>query len=190
MTQQFRTGDTVQFTGEIRGFDVDERTLEVSMNGSNHVISMDSVAPAPALVAVPECAKQYIEKAKNRLVIYHLESPERLFAQMMSEFSYEKNMPKDVRNWLSESGNEVVLLSALREGYTVEKEPLYEIVIVDDGGDRQLLMDFGEGGIEVNYESANEGRWKQRFTEHEISAIETRYNKKYSDFAVPVEEGE
>ncbi|MBC1459355.1 DUF1642 domain-containing protein [Listeria newyorkensis] len=188
MTQKFQVGDRVQVIRDNK-VEIDTimtkryNTYQLDKEPRDCWIDGWQLAPAPALVVVPENVKDEIVPA-----LHCNKTKEDALKHLLSIYHDENYFEREVYLWIT--NNFAQFISAVLNGYKVEKEPLYEIVIMDDGGDRQLLMDFGEGGIEINYESANEGRWKQRFTKAEISAIETRYNKKYSDFAVPVEEGE
>ena len=83
-----------------------------------------------------------------------------------------------------DSDNQLKFARAWLDGYTVEKEQLYEVVFyVDEEDDRCLLMKTGKT-ILFEFESQNEGHYKQQFTESEIKAIDERYWA----FAVPVDE--
>ena len=85
-----------------------------------------------------------------------------------------------------DSGNQLKFARAWLDGYTVEKEQLYEVEFyVDEEDDRCLLMKTGKT-ISFEYESQNEGHYQQQFTEAEIKAI----NERYWAFAVKVEEVE
>lgn len=85
-----------------------------------------------------------------------------------------------------DSNNQLKFARAWIDGYTVEKEQLYEVVFyVDDEDDRYLLMKTGKT-ILFEYESRNDGHYRQQFTEAEIKAID----KRYWPFAVPVDEVE
>lgn len=71
-------------------------------------------------------------------------------------------------------------------GYEIEKEQLYEVVIHETEDDRFLLVTLENGGYKFEFESDNEGFWKQRHTESEIKKMD----KRYWAFAIPVEEEE
>ncbi|KGL41792.1 hypothetical protein EP56_10920 [Listeriaceae bacterium FSL A5-0209] len=170
MTQQFRTGDTVQFTGEIRGFDVDERTLEVSMNGLNRVIRMDSVVPAPALVVVPENVRDEIVLALH----YHDQDKEKALYYMIEYYHAAGFEEESVNDFIA--NNFAKFVSAVLDGYTVEKEPLYCV----------KLPHLGFLAFDPTIELVAFKKFATKCTEAEIRAL----SELYWQFAVPVEEGE
>lgn len=69
-------------------------------------------------------------------------------------------------------------------GYEIEKESIYEVVFLDDGYDRYLLMKLDEKSYEIVPESENDGYRTQYFTEKQIKTI----NERYWLFAVPADE--
>jgi len=75
-------------------------------------------------------------------------------------------------------------LIRMKNGYEVEKEPVYEVVFLGSDDERYLLMELGEKSYEVVPESENDGYRTQWFTESEIKSIDERYWA----FAVQVEE--
>lgn len=109
------------------------------------------------------------------------------------EWLYEEPsvLEEKVAEWLLNDGTEennrryLIAVQAFVTGdYEVEKEPLYEVVFLEDENDRYLLMELNEHYCEITTESENDGYRKQYFTEKEIKTI----NKRYWAFAVPVEE--
>lgn len=77
-------------------------------------------------------------------------------------------------------------LIRMKNGYEVEKEPVYEVAFFESDDERYLLMELGEKSYEVVPESENDGYRTQWFTESEIKSIDERYWA----FAVPVEEAQ
>ncbi|NBA57170.1 DUF1642 domain-containing protein, partial [Enterococcus hirae] len=73
-------------------------------------------------------------------------------------------------DWLNDSMNQNIFAQAWLFGYEVEKEPLYEVVFLEDENDRYLLMELNEHYYEIVPESENDGYRKQYFTEKEIKA--------------------
>lgn len=79
----------------------------------------------------------------------------------------------------------LIVNCSVGNGYTVEKEQLYEVVFyVNEEDDRYLLLE--SDGFFIDNESMNEGYYKQQFTESEIKAIDERYLA----FAILVDEVE
>ena len=130
--------------------------------------------PKP-LVEVPRILADYIETQKNNnyngnasLIVKHYDS-----------FKDEGN-DSELNIWIANNFND--FLNAIVNGYTVEKEQLYEVVFaVNEDGDRYLLLE--SDGFFIDNESMNEGYYKQQFTEQEIKKIDPRYWA----FAVKVE---
>ncbi|RQW65825.1 DUF1642 domain-containing protein [Listeria sp. SHR_NRA_18] len=192
MTQQFRTGDTVQFTGEIRGFDVDERTLEVSMNGLNRVIRMDSVVPAPALVVVPQWFDTIYRDTKRVYLEGKYDACNVDMIRMIcaAEFGSSHNQLIAFTDKLSTAATEYVikhkldLIRAVLDGYTVEKEPLYYVKVVDD---KCGYLNYEvSSGIYDLADKGNDDDVKTQYTELEIKEI----NEKLWAVAVPVKDDE
>ncbi len=91
------------------------------------------------------------------------------FLSVVSAYSFSDD--EDIK-WIRDNGGLDLLCKMKLYGYTVEKEKMYEVVFyVDEEDDRCLLMKTDKT-ILFEYESQNEGRYKQQFTEAEIKAIE------------------
>ena len=98
------------------------------------------------------------------------------------ELGFTEEKLQEIVYWIKEHQEEY--MRAWLDGYTVEKEQMYEVVFyVDEEDDRCLLMKTGKT-ILFEFESQNEGHYKQQFTEQEIKAIDERY----WTFAVEVDE--
>lgn len=91
---------------------------------------------------------------------------------------------EDFQNWVVDNENDELTAKAWIFGYEVDKEPVYEVVFLEDDDGRYLLMELGEKSYEVVPESENDGYRTQWFTESEIKSIDERYWA----FAVQVEE--
>ncbi|MBC2188691.1 DUF1642 domain-containing protein [Listeria booriae] len=191
--QKFKVGDRVRVVDNqkitIGKIDVitnyDER-CRIITNNEIFWTDIKCLAPAQALVKVPQFVADYIEDAKKGV-----------YNTLAAAFNcHTKNW--DVASWLQNFDdldgldydkaykNQELFARAWLDGYEVEMEPLYEIVIVKSCVDRQLLFEIGET-IEVHYESENEGHWKQCYTEAEILKIDKYDDTNYWQFAVPVE---
>ncbi|MCW1818251.1 DUF1642 domain-containing protein [Enterococcus faecium] len=90
----------------------------------------------------------------------------------------------DFENWLDVSKNKPIEnLIRMKDGYEVEKEPLYEVII----GDLYLIKKFNNRNDFYFDTSCSLCAWEKsayQLTEAEIKAIDERY----WPFAVPVEE--
>ncbi|MBC2163445.1 DUF1642 domain-containing protein [Listeria booriae] len=202
MTQKFKVGDCVQFVAGNKhrlGAIVSEKNNHsyiVEDDYDTYIIHKSRVAPAPALVKIPAVVDKFLKTDADGYTIYdrmaqlivvndgdhyHLEE-----AAVENEV-LTREEALEVINYAHEAKCEDLL--QLVNGYEVEKEQLYEIVIVKSCVDRQLLFEIGDT-IEVRYESENEGHWKQRYTEAEILKIDKYDDTNYWQFAVSVEEGE
>ncbi|ELB42031.1 DUF1642 domain-containing protein [Enterococcus faecium] len=90
----------------------------------------------------------------------------------------------DFENWLDNAeNNPIETLIRMKDGYEVEKEPLYEVII----GDLYLIKKFNNRNDFYFDTSCSLCAWEKsayQLTEAEIKAIDERY----WPFAVPVEE--
>lgn len=91
----------------------------------------------------------------------------------------------DFENWLDVAENKSIeTLIRMKDGYEVEKEPLYEVII----GDLYLIKKFNNRNDFCFDTSCSLCAWEKsayQLTEAEIKVIDERY----WPFAVPVEEG-
>ncbi|HCA4692189.1 DUF1642 domain-containing protein [Enterococcus faecium] len=98
--------------------------------------------------------------------------------------SYCSTTGQEMMNWIQQSENKPIeTLIRMKEGYEVEKEPLYEVII----GDLYLIKKFNNRNDFCFDTSCSLCAWEKsayQLTEAEIKAIDERY----WPFAVPVEE--
>ncbi|AFC64477.1 TPA: DUF1642 domain-containing protein [Enterococcus faecium] len=98
--------------------------------------------------------------------------------------SYCSTTGQEMMNWIQQSENKPIeTLIRMKEGYEVEKEPLYEVII----GDLYLIKKFNNRNDFCFDTSCSLCAWEKsayQLTEAEIKAIAERY----WPFAVPVEE--
>ncbi len=138
--------------------------------------------PPKPLVEVPQCVDDAIKALPKYYSIYGAIG---LIHSKITEFEEENEDWLDVYNWIFKENNANKFARAWLDGYTVEKEQMYEVVFaVNEDGDRYLLLE--SDGFFIDNESMNEGYYKQQFTEQEIKKIDPRYWA----FAVKVEEVE
>ncbi|MBC1564116.1 DUF1642 domain-containing protein [Listeria booriae] len=200
MTHKFKVGDRVHiiFRNELRIGTVIEvnsyNDCKLALTEREKWFFCQDIAPAPALVKVPAVVDKFLktdadgyttyDRMAQLIVVndgdhYYLEE-----AAVENEvLSREEAL--EVINYAHEAKCEDLL--QLVNGYEVEKEPLYEIVIVD-GEDRQLLFGEDEYTFQVRYESESHESWKKRYSEREIKDIDTKFGTNYWAFAVSVEE--
>ena len=88
--------------------------------------------------------------------------------------------PSKFLDWVRENSEDYVM--AVKNGYEIEKEPLYYVRLMSDG----YLNQNTDGNV-IFVDNKNEfSRFKTKFTKSEIKAIDERYWQ----FAEPVEEEE
>ncbi|MBC6151056.1 DUF1642 domain-containing protein [Listeria booriae] len=198
MTKKFNVGDRVQciFENEVRIDTVIEVNVDndckLALTEREKWFFCQDIAPAPALVLVPQNVGDYISSWKgvsgrtSEQELYFLLERHYEDIDMRNGNGFEEG---SVGDWIQRNFEQFII--AVLNGYEIDKtetEPLYEIVIVKRD-DRQLLFEIGYS-IEVRNESDNEGYWKQQFTEAEILKIDKANGTNYRLFAVRVEEVE
>ncbi|HIB1873261.1 TPA: DUF1642 domain-containing protein [Enterococcus faecium] len=102
--------------------------------------------------------------------------------------SNEKDLSQ-FHHWFGNLSNDPIeTLIRMKDGYEVEKEPLYHVKLKIPGATYYLIQTFlMPGDTHMCFSAATErygAKWKNTFTEAEIKAIDERY----WPFAVPVEE--
>jgi len=130
-------------------------------------------------IAVPEFVADWFEANKYKLEIA-------IWDLTTDTYVAEPCQLSEIQLWLKESDRPYEILIRMKDGYVIDKEPIYEVVFLEDDDGRYLLMELGEKSYEVVHESENDGHRTQWFTESEIKAIDERYWA----FAVQVEEVE
>ncbi|EGP5272440.1 TPA: DUF1642 domain-containing protein [Enterococcus faecium] len=138
----------------------------------------------PQKLILPKCAEQWIEGhcAPSDVVNLFIEVT---CATDSDGFIDSKwRWSTDFYEWLANDADTLyILCDALRYGYEVEKEPLYEVII----GDLYLIKKFNNRNDFCFDTSCSLCAWEKsayQLTEAEIKAIDERY----WPFAVPVEE--
>ncbi|MHC5319512.1 DUF1642 domain-containing protein [Listeria kieliensis] len=84
--------------------------------------------------------------------------------------------------------HKIELIRAILEGYEVEQEPLYEVVLFKDDYVRLLLTKQGNSSYRPEYDVENEGYWKQKLTKDEIEEASELHGVDYMKIAKKVEE--
>ncbi|HCY9398136.1 TPA: DUF1642 domain-containing protein [Enterococcus faecalis] len=90
------------------------------------------------------------------------------------EYSF---LTEKIESWLTVPKNKVKLMSAIDNGYEVEKEQLYYVDFINDGDvHKRLILDHENGKYNIVDWSDNLiGLVQEMFTEQEIKAIDERY---------------
>lgn len=128
----------------------------------------------PQRETIPKCAHEFILEGTGLGLSY--------FEIITSAESFANAKPQDeFSKWLRK--NSGLFIRSLLNGYEVEKEPLYEVII----GDLYLIKKFNNRNDFYFDTSCSLCAWEKsayQLTEAEIKAIDERYWA----FAVPVEE--
>ncbi|HEW3242148.1 TPA: DUF1642 domain-containing protein [Streptococcus pneumoniae] len=156
----FFIGDEVLLKGKIVGFDVDEnkcvenvvrleygQTLNVPNN--NIYITDDIVDKSKIKVVVPQFVADWIEVCKEHLTTS-------LYTAMTPNFMKENNQSFDLILWIKKASNQDLFARAWLNGYEVEKEKRYTVVMKEtkqplyyNAGDKKLF--FSLGGIATKF---------------------------------------
>lgn len=130
--------------------------------------------PPKPLVVVPQFVADWFEKNEDDLSF-------KIWGYLINWKLQDKK--SDFLRWMKKESECIEILISMQDGYTVEKEQLYEVVFSKcEDGDRYLL--FANIEFFIGIESMNDGYYRQQFTEAEIKEIDERYLA----FAVEVDE--
>ena len=121
--------------------------------------------PPKPLVVVPQFVADWFEKNEDDLSF-------KIWGYLINWKLQDKK--SDFFRWMKKESECIEILIRMQDGYTVEKEQLYEVVFSKcEDGDRYLLFENIEFFIGI--ESMNDGYYRQQFTEAEIKSIDARY---------------
>lgn len=128
----------------------------------------------PDKPVIPNFVAEWFEENKDNL-------DNAIFGYIV--FWEERDTNSELYQWFAESKNKPIeTLVRMKDGYEVEKEPLYEVII----GDLYLIKKFNNRNDFCFDTSCSLCAWEKsayQLTEAEIKAIDERYWA----FAVPVE---
>ncbi|HFQ6579885.1 TPA: DUF1642 domain-containing protein [Listeria monocytogenes] len=182
---RFKTGDKVEFiwSGKLKQGVVTE--IEETKNaiyyqikysgdmGMTWLDERDLIAPAQVL-KVPQFVADWIEQRDAK--------GDDLYTAMDKSW---QSMNYKVIDWLEEGEDRYNKFArAWLDGYEVEKEPLYYIIVTDSRFG-YINLNLQTGGY-ITSTNGEFGRFKTKFTEQEIKELDERFWA----FAIPVEEGE
>ncbi|KMT62546.1 DUF1642 domain-containing protein [Paenilisteria newyorkensis] len=194
MTQKFNVGDRVQFV-----YNNEHKVgtiISSTPNCANHCIETSKgnflrcnidLAPAPALVVVPQFVDVYI-KNNRQLTIYWA------IRQILHPDSDKNILADELVNWVAWHSDKFA--RAWLDGYTVEKEPLYYVKLPyvtwdEDSADLETNFAYlqhditsDETRVVFSAKIAFSEDFKSELNEATIKSIDERYWA----FAVPVEE--
>ncbi|MBC1974535.1 DUF1642 domain-containing protein [Listeria booriae] len=170
MTQKFKVGDRVQVIRDSK-IEIDTITFK---DGTIYQLQDKSwvedcrLAPAPVLVKVPQNVKEQIELALH----YNQQNKENALEGLLQDYYIRTEYESEsVGEWIA--NNFAKFISAVLDGYEVEKESLYYIKLPALG----FLVDEPEIDFVVSKEFAS------KFNKAQIKAVDERYWQ----FAVPEE---
>lgn len=144
-------------------------------NGINAGITVMKKLDEPQKPVVPKFVAEWFERNKDNLEFAIWE---------LCVDSYNAEAEPGIIDWIQcPENNPIETLIRMKDGYEVEKEPLYEVII----GDLYLIKKFNNRNDFYFDTSCSLCAWEKsayQLTEAEIKAIDERYLA----FAVPVEE--
>ncbi|MBC1615404.1 DUF1642 domain-containing protein [Listeria booriae] len=202
MTHKFKVGDRVQFVAGNKhrlGAIVSEKNKNsyiVKDDHDTYIIHKNRVAPAPALIFVP----QWFDDAYKEVIEYNWnEYAQKALLHFIARTGFGNQfsiVESDGTQQYCEGATDYVrdnrfdLIRAVLDGYEVEKEPLYRVPLTDEGRDGLLVALSYDDEMDDSYEVkcvlsqvfSEENFYK--LTEKQIRA----YDERYWQFAVPVEE--
>ncbi|EGP5087746.1 DUF1642 domain-containing protein [Enterococcus faecium] len=152
-------------------------------DGINAGIAVMKKLDEPQKPVVPKFVADWFEDAKD-----NLETP--IFYECVRAMEICKGDRNEFHKWFANSkNNPIETLIRMKDGYEVEKEPLYYVYFPEIIASPEIFFPDIEGaylmksddGIEL---ADNNDFEDMKFTEREIKAIDERYWA----FAVPVEE--
>ncbi|KGL45040.1 hypothetical protein EP56_05640 [Listeriaceae bacterium FSL A5-0209] len=174
MTQKFKTGDIVQFKGEIRGFDLDDKTLEVKTDSSDYIIAMDDAIPEPVLPLVPRYIADWIEDNLHHDIY-------RTMQRIIHPDSTENVLADELVNWVTCHPDDFAL--AWLGGYVVEKASLYYAKIGE-----LYFVSWGEDGTQPTFTLDDMLGALDRARKFDSQEEANEIAKIFGGVAVPVEE--
>lgn len=141
-------------------------------------------------MTVPKFAADWFEKNKGDLTFAIYEA----VAHSIKEAGY-KHYSDEFMGWFAHSdNNSIETLIRMKDGYEVEKEPLYQVKIPTVNWDEYsselvteyayLIWDITSDEYKLSASNKDYKSWRASLTESEIKSIDERYWA----FAVPVEE--
>ncbi|EQA5418014.1 DUF1642 domain-containing protein [Enterococcus faecalis] len=164
-----------------RDIEIGDRTVfsRGEKNAYNNTIGLVKQLDEPKKVIVPQVVADWIDDLRGQISGVKLNSGAlfMVFIGRQLERYYDGDysfLTEKVEGWLTDPENKVKLMSAIDNGYEVEKEQLYKVVI-----DHKYLVQLFSGRTDarlVEYEELT--NWHDsayKLTESVIKAIDERY---------------
>lgn len=144
----------------------------------------------PEKVVVPQFVADWIDDLRGQISGVKLNSGAlfMVFIGRQLERYYDGDysfLTEKVEGWLTDPENKVKLMSAIDNGYEVEKEQLYYVKMPltewnDDTSELEtkyvyLTEDITSEEIRLQASNAEHGNWKVKLTEERVKSIDERY---------------
>ncbi|WP_271000212.1 DUF1642 domain-containing protein [Listeria seeligeri] len=189
----FKKGDKVQFIRKgslMKGIIQEIRT---SHYGASYIVASDydeprwidegRLIPLSPLPVIPQFVADVLQVQKEKWW-WSLSESLNLKVYACTSFVKEYSVDIRIKDWLSLPSNQELFARAWMDGYEVEQEPLYYIIVTDSRFG-YINLNLQTGGY-ITSTNGEFGRFKTKFTEQEIKELDERFWA----FAIPVEEGE
>ncbi len=188
---KFKKGDRVkhkefELTGvveEILDLDEEGRYAMIWLEGVDEKYAFDE--PDFEKVEVPKVPKaldDYVKKFPSSI------SKEVILFNLIGDFRDEdQEMGEELYRWIFL--NKKKAIDAILEGYEVEQEPLYEVVLFKHHDSREMLMKISDLGYITEWYVENGSSWQQKLTKDEIEEASELHGVDYMKIAKRVEEG-
>ncbi|ENZ5620907.1 DUF1642 domain-containing protein [Enterococcus faecalis] len=186
-----------------RDIEIGDRTVfsRGEKNAYNNTIGLVKQLDEPKKVIVPQVVADWIDDLRGQISGVKLNSGAlfMVFIGRQLERYYDGDysfLTEKVEGWLTDPENKVKLMSAIDNGYEVEKEQLYYVKMPltewnDDTYELEtkyvyLAEDITSEEIRLQASNAEHGDWKVKLTEDRVKSIDERY----WPFAVKADGGE
>lgn len=132
---------------------------------------------------VPKALDDYVKKFPSFI------PKETLLFNLLGDYRDEdKEMDEELYTWIF--FNKKKAIDAILNGYEVEEEPLYEVVLFKHHDSREMLMKISDLGYITEWYVENGSSWKQKLTKDEIEEASELHGVDYMKIAKRVEEEE
>lgn len=130
---------------------------------------------------VPQALDDYVKKYASFI------PKETLLFNLLGDFrDRDQKIGEELRSWLF--FNKKKAIDAILNGYEVERDALYEVVLFKDDYVRLLLTKHAKSSYSPECDVDNEGYWEQKLTKDEIEEASELHEVDYMKIAVKVEE--
>lgn len=186
-----------------RNTEIGDRTIfsRGEKNAYNNAIGLAKQLDEPKKVVIPKFVADWLGDLRGQISGVKLNSGAlfMVFIGRQLERYYDGDysfLTEKVEGWLTDPENKVKLMSAIDNGYEVEKEQLYYVKMPltewnDDTSELEtkyvyLTEDITSEEIRLQASNVEHGDWKVKLTEERVKSIDERY----WPFAVKADGGE